>query len=189
MQAHGLGRRFGVRWIFRNIEFEVAEDDVLCILGSNGSGKSTLLRVLAGLMSPTEGSVDPKPCDSRDVLGYAALDLSLYSHLTAHEHLQLSARLRRLDDPRLELLDTVGLKNIDNKPTGQFSSGMRARLKLALAIQHRPRILLLDEPTASLDDAGREIVSSVVREHEGAVVIATNDPYDRRLATHELTLV
>lgn len=191
MSCSGLGRRFGARWIFRGIEFELAKGDALCVLGANGSGKSTLLRILAGLMSASEGSVDPKPCDSRGVIGYAALELSLYHHLNASEHLELAARLRGLGSPRVELLDTVGLVEVGEKPTGQFSSGMRARLKLALALQHKPPVLLLDEPSASLDESGRELVGRIVEEQKttGAVVIATNFQGDRRYATHELELV
>ena len=191
MSVSGLGRRFGARWIFRGIEFELSQGDALCVLGANGSGKSTLLRILAGLLSASEGSVDPKPCDSRAVIGYAALELSLYHHLTAVEHLELAARLRGLTSPRVDLLDTVGLDDVDGKPTGQFSSGMRARLKLALALQHEPPVLLLDEPSASLDESGRELVGRIVQEQRttGAVVIATNFQGDRRHATHELELV
>lgn len=191
MTVAGIGRRFGPRWIFRGIEFELAKGDSLCVLGANGSGKSTLLRILAGLLSATEGSVDPKPCDSRATLGYASLDLALYQQLTAQEHLELAARLRGLPSPRFELLDTVGLSDVGGKPAGLFSSGMRARLKLALAIQHEPPVLLLDEPSAPLDESGREIVSRIVAEQRerGAVVIATNDQSDRRYATHELELV
>ena len=82
------------------------------------------------------------------------------------------------------------MSDVGAKPVGQFSSGMRARLKLALAIQHEPAVLLLDEPSASLDENGREIVARVVYEQKrrGAVVIATNDQSDRRYATHELEL-
>ena len=190
MSVSGLGRRFGSRWIFRGLEFELSPGNALCVLGPNGSGKSTLLRILAGLLSASEGSVDPKPCDSRGVIGYAAIDLALYHHLTAKEHLEFAGRLRGLASPRVELLDTVGLSDVDDKPVGQFSSGMRARLKLALAIQHEPPVLLLDEPSASLDENGREIVARIVYEQktQGAVVIATNDQTDRRYATHELEL-
>lgn len=191
MTASGLGRRFGPRWIFRGLEFELSVGDALCVLGANGSGKSTLLRILAGLMSATEGSVDPKPCDSRAILGYAALDLSLYQQLTAVEHLELAANLRGLESPRTELLDTVGLTQIEGKMVGVFSSGMRARLKLALAVQHEPSVLILDEPSASLDESGRAVVARIVEEQKkhGAVIIATNDQSDRGYATHELELV
>ena len=190
MRASGLGRRFGARWIFRRIEFELEPGNALYVLGPNGSGKSTLLRILAGLLAASEGAVDPRPSESRASVGYAALDLALYPHLSASEHLGLAARLLGVGSPRPELLEEVGLGDAGGKLAGQFSSGMRARLKLALALQHSPRVLLLDEPSASLDSDGRALVEAAIERQmrSGAVVVATNDPGDRRLATHELTL-
>ncbi|MCH8978198.1 MAG: ABC transporter ATP-binding protein [Armatimonadetes bacterium] len=190
MTASGLGRRFGGRWIFRRIEFELEPGHALYVLGPNGSGKSTLLRILAGLLAASEGAVDPRPSESRAEVGYAALDLALYPHLSAAEHLGLAARLLGLPSSRPELLEEVGLGDVGGKLAGQFSSGMRARLKLALALQHSPKVLLLDEPSAALDSDGRALVEAAIKRQmqSGAVVVATNDPGDRRLATHELTL-
>lgn len=184
MSAVGLGRRFGAQWVFRNIELDVGPGEVLCVVGSNGSGKSTLLRILAGLIAPTVGTVS-RP----ELVGYSALDLALWPQLSATEHMQLAADLRGLSvDPAA--LKRVGLEDAAEKLVGQFSTGMRARLKFALATQHAPQVLLLDEPSASLDQDGRDIVVRTVEEQQekGAVVIATNDPADRRLATHELEL-
>jgi ABC-type multidrug transport system ATPase subunit len=183
MSAVGLGRRFGSQWVFRGVEIELSQGDALCVIGSNGSGKSTLLRILAGLLSATEGSV-VRPT----ALGYSAIDLALWPQLTASEHLELAAALRGVAVS--DGLRRVGLADAANKPVGQFSTGMRARLKLALAVQHSPEVLLLDEPSASLDDEGRSLIEGAVAEQlkRGAVVIATNDPGDRRHATHELEL-
>lgn len=185
MAATGLGKRFGEHWVFRDVEFEVAKGDVLCVLGPNGCGKSTLLRVLASLTAPSAGRVS---CGSP--LGYAAVDLALWPQLTAVEHLRLAAELRGIATDPVAELARVGLAGAEHKPTGQFSSGMRARLKLALAVQHAPEVLLLDEPSATLDDRGRELVVQTVAEQRarGAVVIATNEQADRRLATHVLEL-
>jgi ABC-type multidrug transport system ATPase subunit len=185
MTAQGLGRRFGPSWVFRNIEFELERGDVLCVLGSNGSGKSTLLRILAGLLAPSVGTVQ-RPA----VVGYSALDLALWPQLTAREHLDLAADLRSLPRSAEALLKRVRLTEHAEKPLGQFSTGMRARLKLALATQHAPEVLVLDEPTASLDQHGKSVVVSTIeaQQERGAVVMATNDPADRRLATHELEL-
>ncbi len=187
LQARGLGKRYGGRWVFRGVEFDLAEGQAICVLGPNGSGKSTLLKVLAGLVSPTEGEVTPL---DRCALGYAALDLALYPHLTAREHLELAATLRGLPAGAPNLLDEVGLGPSADRLVGQFSSGMRARLKLALAVQASPPVLLLDEPTVALDEAGRTLVDRVVESQlaRGALVLATNDPLDRRYATHELVL-
>ncbi|HXH62138.1 MAG TPA: ABC transporter ATP-binding protein [Fimbriimonadaceae bacterium] len=181
----GLGRRFGPRWIVRGVEIEVSQGQVLCVLGSNGSGKSTLLRMLAGLLSPTEGKVE-----RTGTLGYSAIDLAVWPQLSAREHLDLAGELRGKSTDTVALLEHVGLKDAVDQPAGEFSTGMRGRLKLALAIQHSPQILLLDEPSAALDGAGRTLVEQIVDEQKQrcAVVIATNDPIDRRLATHELDL-
>lgn len=183
MTATNLGRRFGDQWVFRGVEVSLSAGDVLCVVGANGSGKSTLLRVLAALLAASEGSVSRSSS-----LGYSALDLALWPHLTALEHLQLAADLRGVAVG--DELSHVGLEASANKLIGQFSTGMRARLKLALATQHSPGVLLLDEPSASLDDEGRVLVDRIVAQQRerGAVVIATNDPHDRRHATHELQL-
>src|SRR5215216_594155 len=92
--AKGLGKRFETNWIFRGLTFEVKAGDGLIIVGRNGAGKSTLLRALAGLVTPTEGSVQTAPEDLRTGLSMAALDQSLYPHLTVREHLELFGKLR-----------------------------------------------------------------------------------------------
>lgn len=161
---------------------------VLAVLGRNGSGKTTLLKVLAGLVPASSGQVHRERESNLDI-GYSAVDLALYPELTPHEHLQLASALRGCE-PRLELLDAVGLKGAESKQSSQMSTGMRARLKLALALQHQPRVLLIDEPSACLDEEGRNMVRQVVARHaeHGSVVIATNDPSDKEWATHEVVL-
>lgn len=180
--ASGLGKRFGNRWIFRGIEFDLTVGDSLAVLGRNGIGKSTLLKVLAGLSPATTGKV------VRGTIGYAALDLALWPQLTAREHVLLAARLRG-ESGAIDLAE-IGLAGAEDQPVKEYSTGMRARLKLALATAHRPEVLILDEPTAALDEEGRRLVERLVGEQlqHGAVIVATNDQTDRRLATHEITL-
>ena len=186
----GLGKRYGRRWLFRDLSFDVERGQRLAILGHNGSGKSTLLRLLAGLLAPTEGRVEGPEGDPRTTLGYAALEMALYASLTVEEHLTLSARLRGCAARTDELLEEVGLGYARSFPAGQLSTGMKGRLKLAMATQARPALLLLDEPGAALDEAGRALVSRIAEAQtaRGALVVATNDPAERRLATHELEL-
>ena len=190
MRVEGLGKRYGRRWLFRDLSFEVERGQRLAILGHNGSGKSTLLRLLAGLLAPTEGRVEGPEGDPRTALGYAALEMALYASLTVEEHLELSARLRGCAARTDELLEEVGLAYARALPAGQLSTGMKGRLKLAMATQARPALLLLDEPGAALDEAGRALVSRIAEAQtaRGALVVATNDPAERRLATHELEL-
>lgn len=182
-----MGRRFGDRWVFRQIDLDLGVGQCLCVLGANGSGKSTLLKVLAGLLEPSEGRVQ-RP--DRNGIGYSAIDLSLYPQLSAGEHMSLFAKFRGMAVPDSAFLDRYGLPGVGAKPIGSFSTGMRARLKLALATFHQPEVLLLDEPSATLDESGQAVTGELVRKQleTGAVVIATNDPSDRRYATHELIL-
>ncbi len=187
--GEGIGKRFGDRWLFRRLSFQVARGECLVLVGRNGSGKSTLLKMLAGLVPPTEGTL-VRPADPRTGLGYAALDQAVYLTLTVREHLELAARLRGCESRASELLDEVGLAYAAPFPARTLSTGMRARLKLALAIQPRPDVLLLDEPGAGLDAQGLATLEAVVSKlaPATAVIIATNDPAERRFATHELEL-
>lgn len=175
---------------------------VLGVAGANGSGKTTLLKTVAGLLRPTSGSVQleegatSRP--TRDVperIGWFAPDLALYGELTPAENLTFFARLagrasdRATTDARLA---AVGLdpKRVAELPSRALSTGQRQRLKLAYATLHEPALLLLDEPGANLDAAGREVVRLVVeaqRAH-GAVMIASNDPGDLALADETMRL-
>ena len=140
--VRGLGKRLGGRWIFRGLEFQVPPGQVLAVVGPNGCGKSTLLKVIAGLHSATEGLVEGYEGDPRLVMGYAGLDLAMYPGLSGTEHLKLAGTLRGVKDRSEELLERVGLETALEKPVGQYSSGMRARLKLALAIQDLAMLIL-----------------------------------------------
>lgn len=188
LQAENLGHRFDRSWLFRRVHLDLQPGDRLLLTGPNGSGKSTLLRALAGLLRPREGHTT-----TTAPVGYSAIDLALYPQLTAAEHLALAARLRSTRQttvqPRTqELLALVNLQDATDKPARAFSTGMRARLKLALALQHQPDVLLLDEPTAALDESGRALVHHIATTFPGAIVVATNDPADHPLATHHLHL-
>lgn len=187
--GENLGKRYGDRWLFRRLDFRVSPGECLVLLGRNGSGKSTLLKMLAGVAPPTEGQV-VRPEDVRLQLGYSALDQAVYPTLTVGEHLELAADLRGCAARTSELLDEVGLAYASDFPARTLSTGMRARLKLALAVQAEPAVLLLDEPGAGLDAAGLATLAAVIsnRVSRTAVIIATNDPAERRFATHELEL-
>lgn len=183
LAVSNLGKRYGSRWLFRRIELELTPGECLVVTGANGAGKSTFLKTLVGLVEPTEGTVQ-RP----DNLGYSALDLAVYPALTAAEHLELSADLRGCEANADELLDQVGLSRARNQLSQEFSTGMRARLKLAIALQANPPLLILDEPGAGLDETGRSLIADTVSRQldRGAVILATNDPLERRFATMEL---
>lgn len=190
IRCQRLGKRYGRRWLFRHLDFEVQPGSCLVVTGVNGSGKSTLIKVVAGVIPSTEGSVD-RGGDPRLTIGYAALDQAVYPVLTVGEHLELAAKLRGVPARAGELLDEVELGYARDVAGRHLSTGMRARLKFALALQASPATLLLDEPAAGLDDAGRAMLGRLIeaRLPTTAILIATNEALERQYATHELRLV
>ncbi len=166
---------FGRRLLFTDVEAEVSPGRCLVVTGANGAGKSTLLRIIAGLLRPEAGRVD-----FDGARGYAAPDVQAYAELTGLENLQFFARLRGLPDADLDgLLARVGLPRARGRDrAGAYSSGMRQRLKLAVSLLGTPPLLLWDEPTATLDAAGRNLADSILERHRaggGVSVVATND--------------
>ena len=190
--------RYGRRRLFEGLSVSVEPGAPLAVVGANGSGKSTLLLVLAGVLSPTAGtvslSVDGRlvPPETRPLrVGLVAPALQLYGPLTARENLAFLARARRLDSGEARVaaaLDRVGLLARADEPLATFSTGMRQRMRLAAAVLHRPAVLLLDEPGATLDAAGRDLVAAFVAEPGAVVVVATNDPAEADLCPRRLTL-
>ena len=198
LSTDGLAMRYGRRRLFEGLSVRVEPGAPLAVVGANGSGKSTLLLVLAGIVSPTEGSVSLSvdgravPPEARPLsVGLVAPALELYGPLTARENLAFLARARRLDRAHArvaDVLDRVGLLGRADEPLATFSTGMRQRMRLAAAVLHRPAVLLLDEPGATLDAAGRDLVAAFVAEPGTVVVVATNDPAEAALCPRRLTL-
>ena len=195
--ADHVSMRFGRRRLFDGLSVEVAPGAPLAVVGANGSGKSTLLRVLAGLLAPTGGSVrldvggvTVRAEDVPRAVGFVAPALQLYDPLTARENLRFLAAARRLPDAEARIaavLDRVGLGGREDDAVAAFSTGMRQRLRLATALVHDPPVLLLDEPGATLDEAGRDLTRSVI-ETQKIVVVATNDPAEAALCPRRVAL-
>ena len=188
--------RYGRRRLFEGLTFSVEPGAPLAVVGANGSGKSTLLLVLAGVVAPTAGRVALSvggrdvPDDARPLaVGLVAPALQLYEPLTARENLAFLAQARRLEAASVEAaLERVGLLPRADEPLSTFSTGMRQRMRIAAAVLHRPAVLLLDEPGATLDAAGRALVAGLVAEPGAVVVVATNDPDEAALCPRRLTL-
>ena len=196
--ADRLSMRFGRRRLFDGLSVEVRAGEPLAVVGANGSGKSTLLLVLAGLVAPTGGAVrlevggaPVRPEDVPRTVGFVSPMLNLYDALTARENLAFLASARRLPeaDATVEAaLVRVGLAERAGDRVAAFSTGMRQRLRFATALLHRPPVLLLDEPGATLDSAGRALVESVIASPEAVVVVATNDPAEAALCRRRIEL-
>ena len=183
----GLGRDFNRRPVFRDISFTVNAPGSVAITGLNGAGKSTMMKILAGVVSPTSGSVrfesggtglSAEELQLR--IGFVSPYLNLYDEFTADENLRLIARIRSGVEPSAERMEhrlrQVDLWNRRFDPLGTFSSGMKQRLKYAVALLHEPEILLLDEPTSNLDAEGIAMVRAAAAEHRerGLLILATN---------------
>ncbi len=189
-----LSAGYNARIILSGISFELHRGEVLVVSGPNGSGKSTLLRILAGLQVPAGGTVyytfgkqQFAPRDARHLVGWVAPDLSLYRELSGIENLRFFAQVRGLpisDTALYELLELVGLGHRGDDQLAAYSSGMTQRLRYAFALLHRPPVLLLDEPTVTLDERGTAFVDRIItaQRRRGLTVIATNDPRELRYA-------
>ncbi len=192
LRLEQISKRFGRRSVLRSVCAEVCSGEGLVVTGQNGAGKSTLLAILAGLLSTDSGrvrylreGVELTPDERRRRMGLVAPDLTLYPELTAFENLEFFAHVRSLPWTAAEstaLLRRLGLEGRGHDLLGSFSSGMRVRMKYAVALQGSPEFLLLDEPTAMLDTQGVEVVESVIAEQRrrGVLVLATNDPRETR---------
>lgn len=180
-----IAKHFGREVVFRGVDLTLAAGSRTAILGPNGSGKSTLLQVIGGAMIPTEGSIEhrlqgrilPQEEVYRHV-AIAAPYLGLYEDLSLREVISFHARFKPLL-PGITPEDIARIAYLEgamDKQVVHFSSGMKQRLKLALAILSATPLLLLDEPTSNLDAQATGWYRSLVREHVGqrTLVVASN---------------
>jgi len=161
LEARAVTRRFGQREALRGITFAVAEGETLAIIGPNGAGKTTLLSILGGVLAPTSGDVSRDP---RDV-GWVPQQPAVYAKLTVAENLGLFARLERVGDPSAvveRMLDVTGLRERAGDEVGTLSGGNQQRVNIAAGLLADPAVLLLDEPSSSLDPRQRERLWSFV---------------------------
>jgi ABC-type multidrug transport system ATPase subunit len=195
-----IGRRFNRDWIFRGVDYAFTAGETYAILGSNGSGKSTLLQVLNGSLSPSAGTMSynyqDKPVEVEKIfehLSLAAPYLELIEEFTMEEmidfHFKFKNYKQGIDKNRVvELLNLPGSKN---KLIRYFSSGMKQRLKLALAFCADTPILMLDEPTSNLDTQGVEWYLGLVQQfaQDRLTIICSNQEYEYSFCRHQLNIV
>ncbi len=191
IMLEGVGKRFRYEWIFRNISKTFASGNIYALLGSNGSGKSTLMKILSGHLSPSEGKISfyvkDKKQDEDDIykhISYAAPYVELIEELTLTEMIQFHIRFKPLSNALKvnDLIEILGFEKSKNKEVRYFSSGMKQRLKLALAICSDSPILLLDEPTTNLDAQGvawyRQLISRFTEGGNRLTIVASNIEHD-----------
>jgi ABC-2 type transport system ATP-binding protein len=189
LRAAGVARRFGGFEALAPTDVELAAGETVALIGPNGAGKSTLLAILAGALEPTTGTV---VADGR--VGWVPQRPAHYARLSARENLELFARLEGDPDPTAAaaaLLERFALPT-SARPSSELSVGNRQRLNVALSLLGDPQVLLLDEPTASLDPDQRRRVWDVVadvRTRGGAICFATQNLEELEHADRTLALL
>jgi heme ABC exporter ATP-binding subunit CcmA len=149
--------------VLHEVNLNMGQRETIALMGANGAGKSTLLRLLAGIIRPTQGRIhwlknakNSTP-SARRWIGYVGHKVGLYDELTAWENLRFAARMHNLDHPSdraMQLLGQSGLEAVAQLPVATLSQGIRRRVAILRACIHNPRLILLDEPFASLDAEG-----------------------------------
>lgn len=180
-----LGKKFGKEWIFRNLDLDIVPGQKLLIQGGNGSGKSTLLQVISGFITPNEGEVMFNDGDKKisiekqkDFLSFASPYLQLVEDFTLSEmveHAQLFKPLLK-NMSCSEFIALIRLDHAKHKHIKQFSSGMKQRLKLGLAILADTPVLLLDEPVSNLDKEAIAWYKEMINQYtpDRTVIVCSN---------------
>ncbi len=200
IQVSTASKRFNKEWIFSNLNFSFTTGQHYALIGNNGSGKSTLLQIIAGYIGLTKGEIhwintSGEVIDSSNIfqhISIAAPYLELVEEFTALEQIAFHQQFKPLQtglSPN-ELLEKIGLSNATNKQIRNFSSGMKQRLKLALAIFDQAPILLLDEPCSNLDQEGIQTYHQLMQAYamHKLIIVASNDPQEYKFCSQELSL-
>jgi ABC-2 type transport system ATP-binding protein len=187
LSCTGLRKSYGDLVAVDDVSFEIARGETYGLLGPNGAGKTTIISMVAGVLAADGGEVlvdgirmGPDARDAKEHIGYVPQDVAVYPDLTGRENLRFFASLYRLDrrlarERVAEVLDTVGLADRADEQVKKYSGGMKRRVNIAVGLIHRPRLLILDEPTVGVDPQSRNsILESIERlSTEGMSVLYT----------------
>jgi len=178
LRAEALSKTYGAHRALQDVSFVAAPGELLAIIGPNGAGKTTLLQILAGALAPTSGKVS---LDRRDV-GWVPQQPAIYSKLSVRENLRLFARLEHVADTEetvRRMLELAVLTERAGDAVGTLSGGNRQRVNIAVGLLGGPSVLLLDEPSSSLDPRQRErlwdFVAALARDRGTTVVYSTHN--------------
>ena len=194
-----IGRRFNREWIFRDVNYVFESGSSYAILGANGAGKSTILQVISGSLSSSEGSISYSkdgvllnPENVFEHLSMAAPYLELIEELTLRELIDFHFRFKKFRSglDRDFMIDLMGLKQSEYKAIKNFSSGMKQRVKLALAFCSDTEMVLLDEPASNLDQQGLEWYLNLVEKYtkDRILIICSNQLQEYSFCKKQLNI-
>lgn len=199
IQVQDAGKRFQYEWIFRNLSFALGGGESLALTGSNGSGKSTLLKCIAGVIPLSTGSIsyslEGKPIPSSDWFSKLSIaapylelpeEFSLLELLNFHFHFKKSRNNLSI----IRMLELLHLEPHRHKLLSQFSSGMKQRLKLGLALFSDVNLILLDEPTSNLDQQGILFFKELIKtyQEDRVLIISSNEPREIECCQRQVSL-
>lgn len=199
IQVQEASKRFQYEWIFKNLSLELNSGDSLAITGSNGSGKSTLLKCMSGAVPLSTGKLsyflNEKPLAESEwytALAMATPYMELPEEFTLKEAIEFHFKFKK---PHLglspnEIIEILYLETHQNKPVSQFSSGMKQRAKLGLAVLSDVPLILLDEPTSNLDKRGIQWYLDLIETYtkERVVIVCSNEPREYEFCLQKLAM-
>ncbi|REE01237.1 ABC transporter ATP-binding protein [Marinoscillum furvescens] len=185
-----IGKKYHRNWIFRKLNAELKAGEIVALTGHNGSGKSTLLKILSGYLTPSEGAIHfgDKTEHPQLSFGFAAPYQNLIEEFTLAEHLKFHAGFKNPLIGIPEMMEAAQLSPAHDKPIREFSSGMKQRVKLALAFFYEGSAVFLDEPTSNLDESGVKWYHQLLADWQQnrSLIIASNQPDEYRLASQKI---
>ena len=206
IEVEGLTKAFGSHVAVDHLRFDIGEGEVFGLLGPNGAGKTTTIRMLAGLISPSEGwakvrgyMIDTESLKVRQTVGILTENPSLYERLTAYENMDFFAEAYGLSDMQeksnriKEILDFFELWERRNDKVATFSKGMKQKLAIARALVHKPPILFLDEPTSGLDPESskevRDLIAKLSRDEKNTILLCTHHLEDAEKLCNRVMII
>nr|WP_275980221.1 ABC transporter ATP-binding protein [Halalkalibacter alkaliphilus] len=199
VSINGLSKTYKEHKAVNSISFDIEKGRCIALLGPNGAGKTTTLQMLAGLLTPTSGSIEfagYEKKDYRPLIGFLPQHPSFFNWMTPREFLQFAGELSDVPKKQLnarieETLAFVSLQDVKNKKIGGFSGGMKQRLGLAQALLHEPELLILDEPVSALDPTGRRDVLELIDQLKSKMTIlfSTHILHDAEQVCEEILML
>lgn len=187
LKTYNITKKYGEQLAVDNVNMTIKKGDIYGFIGQNGAGKTTLIRLITGLIHKSGGEIEILGANeenelnkARTMVGSLIESPSLYTNMTARENLEVSRLVRNIPGKKCidEVLELVGLKDVEKKKVKNFSLGMRQRLGIANALMGNPKLLILDEPINGLDPMGiveiRELLKKINKEKDMTILISSH---------------